>query len=103
MFSFLFGTFMFGGSGDAAILVIKPDATAVASVAGFKSGAEMRLKGTAGETVDILLGRLNTYRGPDQQIRTVWHPETGAAISGSTVIHGTLNVVINAASLKTGM
>ncbi len=96
MWAALFGT---GTTPDIGTLVLKPDPSAVTSVAGFRGGAELRLATDApNTTVAVLLEKLNKYRGPDQQIRHVWR-ETGEEVVGTEVVRGEMRVVIRAASL----
>ncbi len=90
------------GSGSTGVLILRPDATAMAlPIAGFKGGAELRLATDAAAgvtTVAQLLGKLNKYRGPDQQLRRVWS-ESGEEIVGNTEVHGELRVVVRATSV----
>jgi hypothetical protein len=81
------------------VLVLRPDPSARLAVHGFKSGAELRVGADApGQTVSQILGKLNKYRGPDQQIRRVWS-EGGEEIVGSTVPTGNLVAVVKASSV----
>ena len=83
-----------------AVLILQPDESARAgTVHGFKSGASLRIAADApGQTVDQILGKLNKYRGPDQQIRRIWTP-AGEEIVGSTVLEGNLTAIVRASSV----
>jgi len=52
-------------------LTLVPDASGK-KIPGFGSGAPLVLKGAVGETVGTLIGRLNTYRSPESQIKRLW-------------------------------
>ena len=53
---------------SSVLLTLVPDASAN-KIPGFCGGASLVLKGTLGETVGTLVGRLNTYRSPESQIK----------------------------------
>ena len=73
------------------VLILRPTAAAQQPVAGFRGGKDLTVRPQVkGETVKDLLGRLNVYRGPDQQLLRVWNPETGLELSGTTVVRGTV-------------
>jgi hypothetical protein len=95
MWSALFGI----QQADIGVLILRPDPSATAAVAGFRGGAELRLATEApNTTVAALLEKLNKYRGPDQQIRRIWS-ETGEEIVGSEVVRGDMRVIVRAASI----
>jgi hypothetical protein len=86
-------------AGNLAVLVLQPDESAKASVAGFKSGASLRIGADSlGQTVAQILAKLNKYRGPDQQIRRIWTP-AGEEIPGSMVPSGNLVGIVRALSV----
>jgi hypothetical protein len=93
MWSALFGT------AEKAILILKPDPSAVAAVHGFKGGQELRVSADAdNQTIGDLLTKFNKYRGPDQQIRRVWSTD-GTPVSLTDVLKGERTVVLRAASI----
>ena len=63
--------------------------------AGFSSGASLTLKGMAGETVGTLMGRLNTYRGPDQQIIELIRADNNTPLLFTTVLSGNISAIIS--------
>ncbi len=73
-------------------LVLQPDETGK-QLAGFKSGNPLELSALPGETVGSVLDKLNTYRGPDQQILHIWNDQ-GEKIPFSTVITGRLYGIV---------
>ena len=96
MWSALFGQ----GQGDIGVLILRPDPSAVATVSGFRGGAELRVTAEASNTTTTtLLDKLNKYRGPDQQLRRIWR-ETGEEIVGSEVVRGEMRAVVRADSLR---
>jgi hypothetical protein len=96
MWSALFGT----AQADIGVLILRPDPSATAHVAGFRGGAELRVATeTPNTTVATLLEKLNKYRGPDQQIKRIWR-ETGEEIVGSDVVRGELKAVVRASSIQ---
>lgn len=80
-------------------LTLHPDSSA-REVAGFTSGAPLRLTGRAGDTVGLLLDRFNTYRGPTQQVHKVY-TEDGAELVRSTVLHTHREAYVRNTSLQT--
>lgn len=89
----------FFGFASKGTLLLKPDASAVEHVSGFRSGVELRVPTENwGTTVGHILAKLNHYRGPDQQLRHVWF-ETGEEVPMSCSIEGELIVVVRAASI----
>jgi hypothetical protein len=87
------------GSQETGTLILKAHPNAD-SVNGFKNGGELRVAADRpGQTVDQLLDKLNTYRGPDQQLRRVWSL-TGQEIAGSTPVTGLFYAVVKAESLS---
>ncbi len=83
MISWLFGQ-VGGGT-----LVLRPDASTV-GFPGFPTlSAELRLTASGGETIGLLLERLNTYRGPDSQIKKIYS-ESGAELPHSQIVNGTV-------------
>jgi hypothetical protein len=97
MWSALFGN----AQADTGVLIMRPDPSAVASVAGFRGGAELRVAAEApNTTVAALLDKLNKYRGPDQQLRHLW-TERGEEVVGSEVVRGEMRVVVRRDSVRT--
>ena len=76
----------FGGSATKkkVTLTIVPN-DAARRFAGFHRGISLTLTGSYGETVGTLVGRLNEFRGPDQQIIELWSND-GTPIVFSTII-----------------
>lgn len=93
---------LFGSSeAELGVLVLRPTPSAQATVAGFKSGASLKMAADAADqTVGQILYKLNKYRGPDQQIRYVWDPTTDREISLSQVVKGTLECLVKAESIQ---
>jgi hypothetical protein len=60
---------------------------------GFLSGKPLTLVAKTGDTVGAVMDRFNTYRGPDEQITTLYTPE-GESLDFSTVIYGNMVAVI---------
>ena len=60
---------MFGGK--SVVLVIQPDESGK-KYAGFREGKSLSLTAKSGETVQIVMDRFNTYRGPDSQVNKLW-------------------------------
>ena len=85
--------FGMGGSSATVELTLQPDASAK-SYAGFGSGQPLVLKGTAGETVGMLMDRFNTYRGPTEQI-TKLAREDGSALPFSTVLRENIKAILS--------
>jgi hypothetical protein len=80
-------------------LTLIPDSSAHA-IAGFKSAAPLRLTGLAGESVGLLLDRLNTYRSPEQQIHTIYTKD-GKELVKSTVLHADCEAYVRSTSTHT--
>ena len=100
MWAALFGSGGLGGNADGR-LILHPSITGKQRVAGFYGGAELVLKTAAvGETVATLLDRLNTYRGPDQQLVRLWTPE-GQELALSTPVRGTVIAEVRGESIRT--
>lgn len=96
MWAALFGS---QGGSSSGQLTLRPNAGAKQVVAGFRGGDDLVLKTAAlSETVGILLDRLNTYRGPDQQIRRVWTLE-GSPMSLNTPVRGSLVAEVRVESI----
>ena len=88
-----------GSGSSTAVLVLQPDESAKASIAGFKSGASLRIAADApGQTITQILAKLNKYRGPDQQIRRIW-TTVGEEIVGSTVPTSSVVGIVKASSV----
>ena len=88
-----------GSGSSTAVLVLQPDESAKASIAGFKSGASLRIAADApGQTITQILAKLNKYRGPDQQIRHIW-TAAGEEIVGSTVPTSSVVGIVKASSV----
>lgn len=87
-------SWLFGGGSSECKLILQPDISAKI-LPGFKSGDSLSVAGTAGETVGTLLGRFNTYRGPDSQITKLWNPD-GTPLSFSSPVHGTQIAIVKA-------
>lgn len=82
----------------AVHLTLIPDASA-RDIAGFKSGAPLRLTGLAGETVGQFLDRFNTYRTPQQVIRTIYTKD-GAECVRSTVLRTHCEAYVRSSSVE---
>ena len=63
------------------------------SIPGFKSGNSLTLVAKTGDTVGLIMDRFNTYRGPDEQITSLYTPE-GSLLDFSTVIYDNMVAVI---------
>jgi hypothetical protein len=88
------------GLEEKGVLLLRPDPSAKTSVAGFKSGTELRIAAdVAGQTLQQLLEKLNLYRGPEQQIRRVWNAETGQELPLTHMIKGTVVAEVRATSI----
>lgn len=87
------------GSEEKGTLVLRPDASAVSVVSGFKGGAELRVAADAGgQTVGQVLEKFNKYRGPDQQIRVLWGVD-GAMLRMETPLRGFTVGIVRAESV----
>ncbi len=96
MWSALFGL----GEAELGVLVLRPTPSAQATVAGFKSGGNLKIAAdAAGQTVGQLLDKLNKYRGPDQQITLVWDAKTDRSVGAAEVVRGTWEVLVKAESI----
>ncbi len=85
-------SWLFGNVGGGT-LVLRPDSSAV-GLPGFPTiSSELRLTASGGETIGLLLERLNTYRGPDSQIHAVYS-ESGAKLSHTQLVNGTLICIV---------
>lgn len=90
------------GSEEKGTLLLRPDPSATARVAGFKGGADIRVSAdAAGQTVGQILDKLNKYRGPDQQIQHVWTSE-GAPMPPNTVVRGFVTAIVRGESVGQG-
>lgn len=84
----------------AVHLTLIPDvATCAQRIAGFKSAAPLRLTGLAGESVGLLLDRLNAYRSPEQQIRAIYTKD-GQELVKSTVLHADCEAYVRGSSTQ---
>jgi hypothetical protein len=86
------------GSQETGTLVLKahPNAT---HVNGFRNGGELRVAvDRPGQPLGELLDKFNVYRGPDQQIKTVWSLE-GAPLPSNTPVQGLFYAVVKAESI----
>ena len=81
---------------SSVLLTLVPDASAK-NIPGFGSGAPLVLKGTLGETVGTLIGRLNTYRSPDSQIKRLWLAD-GTLLFFQTVLNANLVGIVKSYS-----
>jgi hypothetical protein len=71
-------------------LTLTPTAAAVnRKLAGFVSGAPLKLTATAGETISVLLNRFNAYRQPENQI-TALQTREGLPVSLQTKVNSDL-------------
>jgi hypothetical protein len=64
------------------------------TLVGFTSGKPLKLTAKSGETVQIVMDRFNTYRGPESQIRTLL-TESGEGLPFSTVITKDMNAIVS--------
>lgn len=88
-------SWLFGGNGEkGGILVLQPDSTGK-TLPGFTSGNSLRLQGSPGDTVGVILDRFNTYRGPDAQLTDIWGLD-GKKIPLSTQVRGTVIAIVKA-------
>lgn len=71
---------------------IKPDENGK-KLAGFKSGNAVTCTASDGETVGAVMDRFNTYRGPEQQIRSLWTVD-GKELPYNTVIHKNMITIV---------
>ena len=77
------------------MLILMPDESA-RTLPGFQTGDPLSLKASRpNETVGELLDKLNVYRGPNQQINTVWTPE-GAPMDRNTKVTGNIIAIVKA-------
>ena len=83
----------FYSSPKNASLILSPDESG-RKYAGFSSGASLTLTATEGETVQTVMDRFNTYRGPNEQI-TQLYTSTGTPLPFSTRIQGTLMAIVS--------
>ena len=63
------------------------------TLAGFTSGKSLKLTAKSGETIQIVMDRFNTYRGPDSQIHTL-HTESGENIPFSQILTKDTNAIV---------
>lgn len=78
-------------------LTLEPDESGK-KLAGFHSGKSLSIQAKVGESVQAVMDRFNTYRGPDSQIRRLWSA-SGTTISFSTILSSNMNAVVRAASV----
>ena len=64
------------------------------TLVGFSSGKPLKLTAKSGETVQIVMDRFNTYRGPESQIRTLL-TESGASLPFSHVLTKDTNAIVS--------
>jgi len=64
------------------------------TLVGFSSGKSLKLTAKSGETVQIVMDRFNTYRGPESQIQTLL-TESGEALPFSYVLTKDINAVVS--------
>lgn len=91
MFSWLFPS-----APKNASLILTPDESGRKHV-GFTSGASLTLTATEGETVQTVMDRFNTYRGPNEQITHLYTPN-GTLLPFTTRIQGTLTAVVSSST-----
>ena len=75
-------------------VTLQPDESAK-SMSGFQSGKPLTCSGLKDETLQSIIDKFNTYRGPDQQILQVWKPD-GSSIPFSTVLTEDMTVIVKA-------
>ena len=75
-----------------AILVLKPDESG-RRYAGFGSGQSLTLTATDGETVQAVMDRFNTYRGPKEQINQLY-TTTGVPLVFQTILTGRMIAIV---------
>lgn len=79
-------------SAKQVFLVLQPDEGGK-KMAGFREGAPLSLTAKSGETIQAVMDRFNTYRGPDSQIHTLYRKD-GSLISFSTVLTENTTVIV---------
>jgi hypothetical protein len=90
---------LFGSGGFEGQLILRPSPSGKQRVSGFFAGQDLTLRvGAAGETIQILLDRLNTYRGPTQQIRRLWTLE-GEELKLDSPVKGQIIAEVRAESI----
>lgn len=92
MLSWFLSIFGGGGSGEAK-LILRPHKSIVGSP-GFPTLADLTLTASAGENVETVLNRFNTYRGPSHQITEVYAEDAVTVLPQTTVLHGTVIAIV---------
>ena len=93
MFNWWFGT---QTPNAAATLVLTPDESG-RRYAGFGSGQSLTLTATEGETVQAVMDRFNTYRGPKEQINQLY-TSSGAPLTFQTPLSGQITAIVKYAA-----
>lgn len=88
-------SWLFGNS-SPSYLVLHPDSSAFC-LPGFKEGADLHLTASHGDTIGSVMERFNTYRGPDQQITTLWGSD-GKHLPYSTSVTGVVIGIVKKTS-----
>jgi len=73
-------------------LTLSPDKSGM-KYAGFHSGEALVLTGIQGETISDLMQRFNQYRGPDEQIGSLFTKD-GEHLSFMTVIYEDMTAIV---------
>ena len=82
-------------AGTSVTLTLDPIGEAK-KLPGFTKGS-LSLTGKRGETVQAIMDRFNTYRGPDNQITSLYKP-TGERLPFSTVLSSSMVANVYASS-----
>ena len=73
-------------------VTLQPDESGKA-LSGFQSGKSLTCSGLEDETLQSIMGKFNTYRGPDQQILKLWSPD-GKELPFSTVLKQNITAIV---------
>jgi len=73
-------------------LTLQPDESGK-KYSGFHSGKALSCSAKEGETIQAIMDRFNTYRGPDQQITKLWNSD-GSILPFSTVLRGSVTAIV---------
>jgi hypothetical protein len=65
---------LFSSKSAAITLTLEPSGDGK-KLPGFQSGNSLALSCKSGETVQTVMDRFNTYRGPENQIQTLWRKD----------------------------
>jgi len=85
-------SWFFSSAPKNATLVLTPDESG-RKYAGFGSGQSLNLTATEGETVQAVMDRFNTYRGPKEQINQLY-TTTGVQLSFQMILTGRVTAIV---------